>query len=129
MNGLITKVDVNTIPLGSYDYLIIMDWLEKCHVVLDCYNKTITCLNGEGKQGKVQGIPRSIDVREISSIQLKKCFRKGCHIFVAHMEEAIIDKVESIEEHLVVSDFEDVLGEIQGFPSKRDIDFSNDLVP
>jgi predicted aspartyl protease len=78
MNGLNTKVDVNIIPLGSYDCLIGMDWLEKHHVVLDCYNKTITCLDEEGKQGKVQGIPRVVVVREISSMQLKKSFRKGC---------------------------------------------------
>jgi hypothetical protein len=31
MNGLNTKVDVNIIPLGSYDCLIGMDWLEKHH--------------------------------------------------------------------------------------------------
>ena len=48
MNGINTKVDVNIIPLGSYDCLIGMDWLEKYHVVLDCYNKTITCLDEEG---------------------------------------------------------------------------------
>jgi hypothetical protein len=36
MNGLSTKVDVNIIPLGSYDCLISIDWLEKHHVVLDC---------------------------------------------------------------------------------------------
>jgi LEA14-like dessication related protein len=29
MNGLKTKVNVNIIPLGSYDCLIGMDWLEK----------------------------------------------------------------------------------------------------
>jgi hypothetical protein len=45
MNGLNTKVDVNIIPLGSYGYLIGMDWLEKHHVVLDFYNKIITCLD------------------------------------------------------------------------------------
>jgi hypothetical protein len=28
MNGLNTKVDVNVIPLGSYDFLIGMFWLE-----------------------------------------------------------------------------------------------------
>jgi hypothetical protein len=78
MNGLNTKVDVNIIPLGSYDCLIGMDWLEKHHVVLDCYNKTITCLDEEGKQGKIQGIPRVVVVREISTMQLKKSFRKGC---------------------------------------------------
>jgi hypothetical protein len=62
MNGLNTKVDVNIIPLGSYDCLIVMDWLEKHHVVLDCYNKTINCLDEKGKQGKIQGIPRVVAI-------------------------------------------------------------------
>ena len=65
MNGLNIKVDVNIIPLGSYDCLIGMDWLEKHHVVLDFYNKIITCLDEVGKQGKVRGIPRDIAIREI----------------------------------------------------------------
>jgi hypothetical protein len=99
MNGLSTKVDVNIIPLGSYDCLIGIHWLEKHHVVLDCYNKTITCLDEDGKQGKVQGIPRSTIVREISTMQLKKSFKKGCHICVAHMEEVAKNKLESIEDH------------------------------
>jgi hypothetical protein len=77
MNGLNTKVDVNIIPLGSYGCLIGMDWLEKHHIVLDCYNKTITCLDEEGKQGKIQGISRVVVVREILSMQLKNRFRKG----------------------------------------------------
>jgi hypothetical protein len=68
MNGLNTKVDVNIIPLGSYDFIIGMDWLEKKHVVLDCYNKTITCLDEEGQQSKIQGIPRVVAFREISAM-------------------------------------------------------------
>jgi hypothetical protein len=63
MNGLNTKVDVNIIPLGSYDCLIDMDWLEKHRVVLDCCDKTITCLDVEGKQGKVRGIPGAVAIR------------------------------------------------------------------
>jgi hypothetical protein len=63
-----------------------MDWLEKHHVVLDCYNKTITCLDEEGKQGKIQGISRDVDVREILAMQFKKSFRKGCQMFATHME-------------------------------------------
>jgi hypothetical protein len=86
-------------------------------------------LDEDGKQGNIQGIPRDVDVREISAMQLKKSFRKGCQIFVAHMEEETKDKVASIEDHLVLRDFEDVFGEILGFPPKRDIDFSIDLVP
>ena len=44
MNGLITCVDLNVLPLGSYDILIGMDWLEAHRVKLDCYNKTFECL-------------------------------------------------------------------------------------
>jgi hypothetical protein len=42
MNGLNTKVDLNIISLGSYVCLIGMDWLDKHHVVLGCYNKAFT---------------------------------------------------------------------------------------
>jgi predicted aspartyl protease len=62
MNGLNTKVDVNIIPLGSYDCLIGMDWLEKHHVVLDYYKNKITCLDEEGKHEKIQGILRAVVV-------------------------------------------------------------------
>jgi predicted aspartyl protease len=48
MNRINTKKYVNIIPLGSYDCLIGMDWLEKNHFVLDFYHKTITCLDEEG---------------------------------------------------------------------------------
>ena len=39
MNGLVTYVYLNVLPLGSYDVLIGMDWLEAHRVKLDCYNK------------------------------------------------------------------------------------------
>jgi hypothetical protein len=45
------------------------------------------------------------------------------------MEEATKDKLESIEDHPVLRDFEDFFKEILGLPPKRDIDFSIDLVP
>jgi hypothetical protein len=49
LNGVNTIVDMNIIPLGSYDILIGMDWLEKHHALLDCHNKKFTCLDEEGK--------------------------------------------------------------------------------
>jgi hypothetical protein len=128
MNGLSTKVNVNILPLGSYDCLIGMDWLEKHHVFLDCYNKVVTCIDEEGKQGKIQGIPRVVVVIYISTMQLKNSFKNGCQFFVAHMEEATKDKVASIEDHPVLRDFEDVFRDTPGFPPKRDNDFSIELV-
>jgi hypothetical protein len=35
LNGVNTSIDLNIIPLGSFDVLIGMDWLDKNHVVID----------------------------------------------------------------------------------------------
>jgi hypothetical protein len=127
--GLNTNVDINSIPLGYYDILIGMDWLEKHHVVLDCHNKTFTCLDEEGKQITVKGIPRPISIRDISSLQLKRCFRKGCQLYASHVEEPKKTKGPRLEYLLVLQEFEDVLQEIPGFPPKREIYFSIYLIP
>jgi hypothetical protein len=66
MNGLNTKAYLNIFPLGSYDCLIGMDWLDQHHTLLDFHNKAFTCLDEEGKLRKVQGIPRVVTIREIS---------------------------------------------------------------
>ena len=63
MNGLVTSVDLNVLPLGSYDVLIGMDWLEAHRLNLDCYNKTFECTDEEGNPIVVKGIPSEISVR------------------------------------------------------------------
>ena len=45
MNDFKTTVKLNALPLGSYDILIGMDWLEQHTVVLNCFDKTFTCVN------------------------------------------------------------------------------------
>jgi hypothetical protein len=68
MNGLSTKIDLNIFPLGSYDSLIGMDWLDQHHDILDYYNKSFTYWDEEGNLRTVQGIPRAITIREISTL-------------------------------------------------------------
>ena len=68
INILSTCVGMNVIPLGSYDVLIGMDWLEAHRVKLDCYNKTFKCMDGEGNPVVVKGIPKVISVRHISTM-------------------------------------------------------------
>jgi hypothetical protein len=122
INGLTTKAYLNIFPLGSYDCLIRMDWLDEHNAILDCHNKAFTYLVKEGNLTKVQGIPREVTIKEISALQRKKCYRKGCQIFVSHMEETPIDKVPNLEDHEVLEDFEDVFKEVLGLPlvSKRE---------
>jgi hypothetical protein len=77
----------------------------------------------------VKGIPRPISTREISTLQLKICFRKGCQLYATHVEEPEKTKGPSLEGFPVLQEFEDVFKEIPGLPPKRDINFSIDLVP
>ena len=58
-----TSIKLNVLPLGSYDMLIGMDWLEQHRVVLNCFDKTFTCINSDGKSINVKGIPRKIAIR------------------------------------------------------------------
>jgi hypothetical protein len=129
MNGMRTKAELNILPLGSYDCLIGMDWLDQHHALLDCRNKRFTCLNEEGNQVTIQGIPSAMVAREISAMQLKKCYRKGCQLFAARVEEVFQDVVSNLEDHRVLKEFKDVFQEVPGPPPKRDIDFSINLMP
>jgi hypothetical protein len=128
LNGMNTSSDINIMPLGSYDVLIGMDWLDKHHVVLHCHNKAFTCLDGNGKQSIVKGVPRPISIREISTLQLKRCFRKGCQLYATHVEEPDNTKGPSLEYFLVLQEFEDAFQEIPGLPPRREIYFLIDLV-
>ena len=42
MNDLNTHVDINILPLGSYDLLIGTGWLEKHRIMLNRYDKKFT---------------------------------------------------------------------------------------
>jgi hypothetical protein len=106
-----------------------MDWLDQHHALLECCNKKFTCLDEKGNQKIVQGIPRAVAVREISAMQLKKCYRKGYQLFASHVEEASIDAVSKIGDHDVLTEFKDVFHEVPGLPPKRDINFSINLMP
>jgi hypothetical protein len=66
MNGLSTREYLNIIPLGSYDFLIGMNWLDMHHVFLDCYNKEFNCLDGNLRI--VQGIPREVIITYVSTL-------------------------------------------------------------
>ena len=132
MDGLITCADLNVLPLGSYDILNRMDWLEAHRVKLNSYNKTFECLDEEGnlRVRVVRGIPKVIFVRNISAMQLKKFCRKGCRLYVAHVLEAMENETSRLEDFHVLQEFRDVFPyEIPGLPPKKDFDFTISLVP
>jgi hypothetical protein len=99
-----------------------MDWLDQHHVVIDYYNKEFICLDEVGNLRIIQYIPRVVYIREVSTLQLKKSYIKGCQLFAAHMEEEPKDKVPNVEDYIALKEFLDVFKEIPGLPPKLDID-------
>ena len=97
MDGLVTCAYLNVSPLGSYDILIGMDWLEVHRVKLDCYNKNFECLDEEGNPRVGRYIPKAISIRHISIMQLKKFCRKGCILYAAHVLEAAENETPKLE--------------------------------
>ena len=85
MSQFKTQVKLNVLPLGSYDFLICMDSLEKRRVVLNCFEKTFTCLDEKGETIIVKEIPRKFYIIHISSLQMKNYGCKGCKVVFVHV--------------------------------------------
>jgi hypothetical protein len=54
----------------------------------------------------MEGVPRPISIRGISSLQLKICFRKGCQMYASHVEDPVDTKGPRLEDFLVLNEFE-----------------------
>ena len=132
MDQFETSVKLNVLPLGSYDMLIGMDWLEQHRVVLNWFDKTLTCINNDGKLINVKGIPRKTTIRHISALQLKRAVRKGCKDFaviVINEENTNNRDKLKLEDILILREYSDVFPkEILGLPPKQELDFTIELV-
>eukprot|EP00253_Pinus_taeda_P006899 PITA_06899 len=123
--------DLNALPLGSYDILIDMDWLEKHWSLVDCKTKIIYYRDQQGNRKEMQGIKQPVQVRPITANQLMKCIRKGCQVYAIQVGYANSkDKSVSLNSIPVIQEFTDVFPEeIPGLPPRRNIDFTIELIP
>ena len=87
IGGFDTSIHLRVIPLGSYDVVLGMDWLGSHRASIDYRKKTIMCQDDQGKDVKIVGILRPISLQMISTMQLKRNFRKGCQIFAVMVNE------------------------------------------
>jgi hypothetical protein len=131
LDGQNIRTNLNILPLGSYDMIIGMDWLEQHKAVLDCYTKLLNYKDDFGTTRTTQGIPKPVSVRQVSAMQLKKCMRKGCQVYAIQVTN-LLEKVDKpkLEDFVVLRDFRDMfVDEIPELPPRREIDFSIDLLP
>ena len=85
-----------------------MDWMEQHHVMLDCLHKSILCIDSQGNQVKVQGVPKKFSIRQIYALQVKKCVRKGCKLFEVNIQDVESDREQHIEDFPILEKFKDV---------------------
>ena len=128
MDQFETFVKLNVLPLGSYDILIGMDWLEQHRVVMNFFDTTFTCVNNEGETVTVTGIHRKTTIKQISTLQLKRAVRKGCKSFVVTIineEHTNNEDQLKMEDIPILRGYSDVFSkEILGLPPKRELDFT-----
>ena len=72
LNGLLTKVILNSLPLGSYDVVIGMGWLENHRAKVDFYGKVLECVDDGRMMRVAKGILKQASVSHISALQLRK---------------------------------------------------------
>ena len=86
-NDLDTSVNLNILPLWSYDILIGMDWLESHKDVIDYLHKIFSSVDEEDKYHTMNEIYRTLSTWQISALQCKKCIRKGWQLYGIKIKE------------------------------------------
>ncbi|GJT49029.1 putative reverse transcriptase domain-containing protein [Tanacetum coccineum] len=124
------------VELGSFDVIIGMDWLRRCHAVIVCDeklvqvpygNETLTfCGNGSSNE-------RESRLAVISYSKAQEYMAKGCQVFLAQIsakKEEDKSEGKQIKDVPIVRDFLEVFPEdLPGLPPARPVEFQIDLIP
>jgi len=99
---------------------------------VDCYDKSIECLDDNGEKRVLQGKKKATLVRMVKTMQAKCSRRKGSVLFVVYISS---DKVKDVEDakvlrgYPILQQFQDVFTtDILEFPPRRQVDFQIELV-
>ncbi|KAJ0591942.1 putative nucleotidyltransferase, Ribonuclease H [Helianthus annuus] len=121
-------LDLLPVELGSFDVVVGMDWLSSIKAEIVCHEKTIRIPMAVGETIVVHGEKRDTPLRIISCLKARKCLKKGCVAFLAHIvdKDAAEPKLEDIP---VVKEYPEVFPEdLPGLPPQRQVEFHIDLV-
>ena len=81
-----------------------------------------------GETIQIQGIKIKVSLRFISAMQMKRCLRKGCQVYI--VQEVSKEKGPSLNQCPILSEFLDVFPkELPGLPPKRELYFTIELKP
>nr|GEU71692.1 putative reverse transcriptase domain-containing protein [Tanacetum cinerariifolium] len=124
------NIDLMPIELGSFDVIIGMDWLRRCHAVIMCDeklvqipygNETLTFCGNKSNNG------RDSRLAVISCLKAQEYMAKGCQTFLAQIsakKEEDKSEGKQLKDVPIVRDFPKVFPEyLPGLPSARPVEF------
>nr|GEW39524.1 putative reverse transcriptase domain-containing protein [Tanacetum cinerariifolium] len=130
------NIDLMLVEMGSFDVIIGMDWLRRCHTVIVCDeklvripygNKTLTFRSNESNNG------RESRLTVISCSKAQEYIAKGCQIFLAQIstkKEEDKSEGKQLKDVPVVWDYPEVFPkDLSGLLSARPVEFQIDLIP
>nr|GEV12610.1 putative reverse transcriptase domain-containing protein [Tanacetum cinerariifolium] len=126
----------NSLEPGSFDVIIGMDWLRRCHAVIVCDEKLVQV--PYGNETLIFCGDESNDMREsrltiISCLKAQKYMTKGCQIFLAQIsakKEEDKSEGKQLKDVPIVRDFSEVFPEdLSGLPPARPVEFQINLIP
>nr|GEW16965.1 hypothetical protein [Tanacetum cinerariifolium] len=130
------NIDLMPVELGSFDVIIDMDWLRRCHAVIVCDEKLVRIPYGNETltfRGNESNNERESRLTVISCSKAQEYMAKGCQIFLAQIsakkEEDMLEG-KQLKDVPVVRDYPKVFPkDLSGLPSARPVEFQIDLIP
>ncbi|GKE66216.1 putative reverse transcriptase domain-containing protein, partial [Tanacetum coccineum] len=130
------NIDLMPVELGSFDVIISMDWLRRCHVVIVCDEKLVQVPYGNETLtfcGNESSNERESRLTVISCSKAQEYMAKGCQVFLAQIsakKEEDKSEGKQIKDVPIVRDFPEVFPEdLPGLPPARPVEFQIDLIP
>ncbi|GJW16811.1 putative reverse transcriptase domain-containing protein [Tanacetum coccineum] len=129
------NIDLMPVELGSFDVIIGMDWLRRCHAMIVCDeklvrvpygNETLTFRGNESNNGRKSWLT------VISYSKAQEYMAKGCQVFLAQIsakKEEDKSEGKQLKDIPIVQDFPKVFTEdLPGLPLARLVEFQIDLI-
>nr|GEW29211.1 hypothetical protein [Tanacetum cinerariifolium] len=124
----IFEIDLMPIELGTFNFIIGMDWLVKHDVVITCGEKVVRIPYGD-KMLIIESDKGVSRLKVISCIKARKYVKRGCHLFLAYVMKKK-SKEKRLEDVHVIGNIPEVFPkEFLGLPPSRPVEFRINLVP
>ncbi|GJY09485.1 putative reverse transcriptase domain-containing protein [Tanacetum coccineum] len=130
------NIDLLPVELGSFDVIIGMDWLRRCHAMIICDEKLVQIPYGNETltfHGNESNYKRESRLTVISCTKAQKYLAKGCRVFLAQIfakKEEDKPKGKQIKDVPIIRDFPKVFPEdLPGLPPTRPVELQIDLIP